>query len=238
MEGLSDSNYYWPVSNFSSQDDIYLPPGYNEPQTVTSANSTINLSVSEFVEALSPLAGDSSNDHIAFNWPVSPQETYGTHCMDISTCSEVTPWTNYIPDENIEHLLHNNLFMDAQPSSEPSVMPNNVVGEDPNHSNLETTVPSLVTKKKYICPEETCKRRTFKRKADLERHNLTHTGVRPFECKFKGCNRVGKKAFARRDKLVDHQRKIHKATWDEWRDFHLIAPITTNLEVQNIASEF
>jgi len=47
-----------------------------------------------------------------------------------------------------------------------------------------------------------------------------------------------KKAFARRDKLVDHQRKIHKATWDEWRDFHLIAPITTNLEVQNIASEF
>jgi len=90
MEGLSDGNYYWPVSNFSSQDDIYLPPGYNEPQTVTSANSTINLSVSEFVEALSPLAGDSSNDHIAFNWPVSPQETYGTHCMDISTCSEGT----------------------------------------------------------------------------------------------------------------------------------------------------
>jgi len=85
MEGLSDSNYYWPVSNFSSQDDIYLPPGYNEPQTVTSANSTINLSVSEFVEALSPLAGDSSNDHIAFN-----QEIYGTHYMDISTCPEGT----------------------------------------------------------------------------------------------------------------------------------------------------
>jgi len=90
MEGLSDGNYYWPVSNFSSQDDIYLPPGYNEPQTVTSANSTINLSVSEFAEALSPLAGDSSNDYIAFNWPVSPQETYGTHCRDISTCSEGT----------------------------------------------------------------------------------------------------------------------------------------------------
>jgi hypothetical protein len=108
-------------------------------------------------------------------------------------------------------------------------------------SNLghRTTVPSLVTKKKYICPEETCKRRTFKRKADLERHNLTHTGERRFECKFEGCNRVGKKAFARRDKLVEHQRKIHKATWDELGDFHLIASITSsNLEVQNIASEF
>jgi len=129
--------------------------------------------------------------------------------------------------------------MDAQPSSEPSVMPNNVVGEDPNHSNLETAVPSSVTKKKYTCPEETCKRRTFKRKADLERHNRTHTGERRFECKFEGCNRVGKKAFTRRDKLVDHQRKIHKATWDGLRDFHLIASITSsNLEVQNIPSEF
>jgi len=136
-------------------------------------------------------------------------------------------------DENIEHSLHN-LFINAEPSSELNVMLNNVAGEDPNHSILGTTVPSLVTKKKYICPVETCKHKTFTRKADLERHNLTHTGKRPFECRFRGCNRVGKNAFPRRDKLVDHQRKVHKATWDEWRDRHLIASTaSSNPEVQD-----
>ena len=102
-------------------------------------------------------------------------------------------------------------------------------------SNLghRMTVPSLVTKKKYICPEETCKHKTFSRKADLGRHSLTHTGERPFECRFEGCNRVGKRAFPRRDKLVDHQRKVHKATRDERRACHLIASIaSSNLRVQ------
>jgi hypothetical protein len=218
MEGLSDSNYPWPVSNFSDQEDIYPPHLYNGSQTITTANSIINCSVSEFPEAL-PLWG-LSNSHIAFNWPISLQEIYGTPCTDISTCPE-------------EHSLHN-LFINAEPSSELNVMLNNVAGEDPNHSILGTTVPSLVTKKKYICPVETCKHKTFTRKADLERHNLTHTGKRPFECRFRGCNRVGKNAFPRRDKLVDHQRKVHKATWDEWRDRHLIASTaSSNPEVQD-----
>ncbi|KAN0069784.1 hypothetical protein V8E54_012090 [Elaphomyces granulatus] len=61
------------------------------------------------------------------------------------------PWTNYIPDENIEHSLHE-LFMDAEPSSELNVMPNKVTGEDPNHSILGT-VPSLVANDNSILSE-------------------------------------------------------------------------------------
>jgi uncharacterized Zn-finger protein len=208
MEGLSDSNYPWPASNFSDQEDIYPPHLYNEPQTITTANSTINFSVSEFVETLP--SWDLSN----FNWPISLQDVYGTRYTDIGTCLE-------------EHSLHN-LFTNVEPPSELNIMPNNVAGEDPNHSILGMTVPSLVTKKKYICPVDTCKHKTFSRKADLERHSLTHTGERPFECRFEGCNRVGKRAFTRRDKLVDHQRKVHKATRDERRACHLITSMASS----------
>jgi hypothetical protein len=38
-------------------------------------------------------------------------------------------------DENIEHSLHN-LFTNVEPPSELNIMPNNVAGEDPNHSIL------------------------------------------------------------------------------------------------------
>jgi hypothetical protein len=38
-------------------------------------------------------------------------------------------------NENVEHSLHN-LFINVEPSSELNVMPNNVTGEDPNHSIL------------------------------------------------------------------------------------------------------
>jgi len=63
MEGLSDSNYSWPASNFSDQEDIYPPHLYNGPQTITTANSIINCSVSEFAEALP--SWDLSNDQVA-----------------------------------------------------------------------------------------------------------------------------------------------------------------------------
>jgi len=127
MEGVGDSN--WPASNFSSQEDIYLPHRYNGPQTITTTNSAINFSGSEFVQTLPP--GDLSNDYVAFNWPIPLQETYGMRYADISTCFEAT---NYINDENIEPSFHD-LFTNAGPSSELSVMPISVA-ESPSYNIL------------------------------------------------------------------------------------------------------
>ena len=84
MEGLSDR----PASNFSNQEDIYPPHLYNGPQTITTANSTTNFSVSEFVETFP--SWDLSNDHVTFNWPISLQDVHGTRCTDIGTCPEGT----------------------------------------------------------------------------------------------------------------------------------------------------
>lgn len=51
---------------------------------------------------------------------------------------------------------------------------------------------------------------TFKRSGDLKRHEGIHfPEQRKFHCKQAGCERRGRKAFYRRDKLRIHERSVH-----------------------------
>ncbi|KAI9741059.1 MAG: hypothetical protein M1834_002772 [Cirrosporium novae-zelandiae] len=51
---------------------------------------------------------------------------------------------------------------------------------------------------------------TFTRPADLSRHSGIHDpSRRVFSCLISGCPHTGSRAFYRRDKLLDHQRKKH-----------------------------
>lgn len=61
----------------------------------------------------------------------------------------------------------------------------------------------------YVCQEPGCYIRSFKRIGDLRRHSRSHDLLQRFPCPASGCNRVGKRGFARADKLVDHMLAGH-----------------------------
>ncbi|KAL9103154.1 MAG: hypothetical protein Q9187_009039 [Circinaria calcarea] len=71
------------------------------------------------------------------------------------------------------------------------------------------TVTSPAASGRFPCLHPGCVR-SFGRSSDLKRHVDKHnTGPRPFNCNVDGCKYNGAKGFYRRDKLIDHQRKIH-----------------------------
>lgn len=66
---------------------------------------------------------------------------------------------------------------------------------------------SVDPNRKYICPEDGC-RRWFKRREHMKRHIKTHTGERPHMCPRNGCQ----KTFSRMDNLNQHMRIHEKET--------------------------
>lgn len=57
----------------------------------------------------------------------------------------------------------------------------------------------------FLCNFKGCRAKPFKRRAELQRHELGHNpSHRPFPCTALGCDRTGHRAFARLDKLKDH----------------------------------
>ncbi|KAI9738798.1 MAG: hypothetical protein M1834_008305 [Cirrosporium novae-zelandiae] len=76
--------------------------------------------------------------------------------------------------------------------------------EKGKESNNSTSGPSPYPRTRCSkCPS------TFSRKADLLRHMRDKHSGRVYDCWALGCQRNGEKAFGRRDKLLDHQRKVH-----------------------------
>jgi hypothetical protein len=60
----------------------------------------------------------------------------------------------------------------------------------------------------YVCMEPACRSLTFPAKGGLKRHRQSVHGERLFKCPIASCTRH-KKGFARRDNLVEHQKRVH-----------------------------
>ncbi|KAF8864011.1 hypothetical protein BDZ45DRAFT_582914, partial [Acephala macrosclerotiorum] len=54
-----------------------------------------------------------------------------------------------------------------------------------------------------VCPA------SYKRRYELYRHRLVHTGVRNHACHFMGCNKAAPNGFARKDHLRQHLKQVH-----------------------------
>jgi hypothetical protein len=67
-----------------------------------------------------------------------------------------------------------------------------------------------INAKRLMCPRTGCTT-TFARPGDLRRHTRKHL-KHEYHCPVDNCDRKGDKAFYRRDKLLDHQRKVHGMT--------------------------
>ncbi|OJD30699.1 c2h2 transcription factor [Diplodia corticola] len=62
----------------------------------------------------------------------------------------------------------------------------------------------------YTCRFPNCKvKRLFKRKYELQRHMGIHTPTQTFDCPVFSCNRRGRYAFYREDKLKAHLKAVH-----------------------------
>ncbi|KAH7070564.1 hypothetical protein BKA63DRAFT_80042 [Paraphoma chrysanthemicola] len=87
----------------------------------------------------------------------------------------------------------------TRPSSHPSTV---------GHIQFCTETRSLV----FRCVHPRCRDRPFRRPFEFERHyNSIHAAVKTiFWCPSAGCNRgTGKRPFPRKDKMMDHARKVH-----------------------------
>lgn len=167
-------------------------------------DSTINLVTSDRINENIHSAGKSSFDtdhslaspytatHLPFNNSYQPTNTtYAT----LTSLEELTPQPTLDPDTSFSSTSSSPL--DQWPST-------------PSPTNASS--PSSARHPCQHCTKD------FTRLGDLTRHVKTHFPERHREhsCWQPDCDRNGRKAFTRRDKLLEHLRRVHKLEEDEF----------------------
>lgn len=74
------------------------------------------------------------------------------------------------------------------------------------NTHVDANAGANINTNRYQCPQ--CNT-TCARDGDLSRHMKKHLPPQ-YDCLVNGCDRHGHKAFNRKDKLLDHQRKKHR----------------------------
>lgn len=112
-------------------------------------------------------------------------------------------YTAYGMGANVDYTLPDANYGDAH-SFSPVVTPSNAA------LTSSATQGSTSRPRIYRCGVSMNCHKTFARRADRDRHNLTHdrTSIRPFSCPFNGCNKVGTEGFWREDKFKEHRVRM------------------------------
>jgi len=193
----TSNNYCWTSS--LPIDHTLVPPTFN-----MDANANCNSN-----HDCLTVANSASSFELLLNYfgvtLASPSLATFVGCMD-----EKSEESYYGPESGL-------MFMPAEPAQE--VIGSCTTQERFQHNTGESlpSQPEVTGEAQYHCTQKNCKRKhPFTRKADLKRHELIHTGVKPYNCQFEGCVRIGENAFRRRDKLREHQRKAHGLLWGEY----------------------
>src|SRR5579862_1481797 len=106
-------------------------------------------------------------------------------------------------------------FVPIQLSNLPKAIRNSrqTLSEETSHaaSSQPRSKPKSLKLFCHICPYHSQK--TFARKADLDRHIFTKHCPPPdrmlSQCPWPNCDRKGANGFLRRDKMLQHQDKVH-----------------------------
>ncbi|PMD43920.1 hypothetical protein L207DRAFT_267390 [Hyaloscypha variabilis F] len=61
---------------------------------------------------------------------------------------------------------------------------------------------------RHTCGINSCTK-SYKRRSDLQRHQLSHSPSKDYACRFGLCPRAGRNGFKRKDHLKQHLRQVH-----------------------------
>ena len=78
------------------------------------------------------------------------------------------------------------------------------LNESSNQQDPLKVSTQLSQQKRYACTIAGCTK-SFPKKKNLKKHEITHTSERPFKCPIAGCN----KSFTQRGSLKRHEETIH-----------------------------
>ena len=131
---------------------------------------------------------------------------YGTYLLNQS--NGIRDFTSPPADfPGFRNLDNHNAVPDPTGIIDPTLM---TVAPPRVNNNSHSRRTRLVTGR-FACHIPGCGA-TCTREADLGRHKMTKHRLPQYDCPFPGCERKGARAFPRKDKLAEHQRKRHQTT--------------------------
>jgi hypothetical protein len=183
------------------------------------------LTLTSTANSLENYTCDYGDDFLQCPVPLEPQPPPAPW----STETECTGTTVYISPPAPEHIEPTGMGYDtyhltarcATPASSPPRAPNSPWTTETRQTHAQHSASALPPpgvrrakhQERHHCPLQPCKfEGFFRRKGDLVRH-LRSQHPQPEDelhpCPFAGCFRRGENGFLRRDKMLQHQDKVH-----------------------------
>ncbi|KAI1306189.1 hypothetical protein F5Y03DRAFT_394736 [Xylaria venustula] len=204
--------YYVPDSRASS--DWSGSSSAGTPMTRNPSIESANTTYSD------DLTRTPSSEYGSYNWsyiPISNQDSLWSPMSDSShdnTFPLPSYNTPYMPNMGEDWWVHYDFVADVEPGQQPYGRLNpRFESTDllPATRIAEESARSQTSEGMFFCMEKDCPK-SFRRKADLERHcSHIHTSAEnkaKYPCDWKKCQRA-KEPFNRRDHMRDHYRAYH-----------------------------